>query len=63
MINMKYFGKVFVEYWDGSCWGLSALPWYKYLIGRYLFGAIGAASSDSDYRHVPRSKIKYGKKK
>lgn len=55
---MKYFCKVFVEFWDGNTWALSALPWYKYLIGR-IWGEIGSANSDKDYKHVPRSNIKF----
>lgn len=57
---MKYFGKVFVEFWDGNCWGLSTIPWYKYLLGR-LCGGIGSAGSDKDYKHVPRSNIRFEK--
>ena len=59
---MRYFfGRVFVEYWDNDRWNLSALLWYKYLLGR-IWGVIGSAGSDKDYRHVPRSKVHYVKK-
>lgn len=55
---MRYFGRIFVEFWDGYCWNLSALPWYKYLYGRF-WGIIGGPASDKDYRHVPRSQVNF----
>lgn len=55
---MRFFGKIFVEYWDNGKWNLCALPWYQYLYGR-ICGIIGNAESSEDYRHVPRSKIHF----
>lgn len=55
---MRYFGKVFVEFWDGQEWKLSAIPWYGYLYGRAL-GIIGGPESNKDYRYVPRNKIHF----
>jgi hypothetical protein len=55
----KYFGKVFVECWDGEKWGLSAVEWWQYLLMR-LWGYCGDENADIrfyDYRHVPRKKI------
>ena len=57
----KYFGKVFVEHWDGQKWGLSAVEWWQYLLMR-LWGYCGDADADVrfyDYRHVPRKNITF----
>ena len=57
----KYFGKVFVECWDGEKWGLSAIEWWQYLLMR-LWGYCGDENADVhfyDYRHVPRKKITF----
>ena len=57
----KYFGKVFVEHWDGQKWGLSAVKWWQYLLMR-LWGYCGDANADVrfyDYRHVPRKNITF----
>ena len=60
---MKYFGKVFVEYFDKEEreWQLSAISWWKYLIAR-LSGDCGSANANSlkyDFRHVPRKNVKF----
>lgn len=55
----KYFGKVFVEHWDGQEWNLSAVKWWQYLLMR-IWGYCGDANADVrfyDCRHVPRNKI------
>lgn len=57
----KYFGRVFVEHWDGDKWNLSAVKWWQYLLMRY-WGYCGDANADTrfyDCRHVPRKKIKF----
>ena len=33
---MRYFGKIFVEFWDGEKWNLSAVKWWQYLLMRLL---------------------------
>lgn len=56
---MHYFGRVFVEYWDGQKWGLSAIKWWQYLLAR-LWGYCGSSTADArfyNYRHVPRKNI------
>lgn len=59
---MKYFGKVFVEFWDHNNrkWCLAAIPWHHYLYG-YFVGVIGSQKSDKDFRHVPRNCIRFEK--
>ena len=55
----KYFGKVFVEHWDGQEWNLSAVKWWQYLLMR-IWGYCGDANADVrfyDCRHVPRKRI------
>ena len=57
----EYFGKVFIEYWDGEEWGLSAVKWWQYLLMR-LLGYCGDENADVrfyDYRHVPRKKVTF----
>ena len=57
----KYFGKIFVEFWDGQKWGLSAVEWWQYLLMR-LLGYCGSSTADTrfyDYRHVPRKNITF----
>lgn len=55
---MRYFGKIFVEFWDGNKWNLAAFWPHQYLYGR-ITGIIGSRSSNKDYRHVPRSMINF----
>lgn len=60
MIN-RYFGRVFVESWDGQEWRLSAVKWWQYLLMR-LWGYCGDANADTrfyDYRHVPRERVTF----
>ena len=55
----KYFGKVFVEHWDGQKWNLSAVKWWQYLLMR-LWGYCGDVNADVRFyncRHVPRKNI------
>lgn len=59
---MRYFGKVFVQFKEEDKWSLAAIAWYKYLVARFLWGVIGSATSDKDFRHVPRSKVVYEKR-
>lgn len=57
----RFFGKVFVECWDGEKWGLSAVKWWQYLLMR-LWGYCGDADADVrfyNYRHVPRNKVTF----
>lgn len=57
----KYFGRVFVESWDGQEWRLSAVKWWQYLLMR-LWGYCGDANADTrfyDYRHVPRKRVTF----
>lgn len=58
---MNYFGKVFVEYWDGDNWNLSAISWWQYLIARILGKCASSTSSRKDYncRHVPRKNVRF----
>lgn len=56
---MKFFGKVFVEFWDGDKWQLSAVSWWYYLLARF-YGICGGATSDPlkyNYRHVLRKNV------
>lgn len=58
---MNYFGKIFVEYWDGNTWNLSAISLWLYLLMR-LTGDCGSATADTrfyNYRHVPRKNISF----
>ena len=58
---MKFFGKVFIEFWDGEKWNLSAIWWQQYLIARFL-GICGSATSNPieyNYRHVSRKNINF----
>lgn len=60
MIN-RYFGRVFVESWNGQEWCLSAVKWWQYLLMR-LWGYCGDANADVrfyDYRHVPRKRVTF----
>lgn len=56
---MKFFGKVFVEFWDGDKWQLSAVSWWYYLLPRF-YGICGSPTSDPlkyNYRHVLRKNV------
>ena len=58
---MKYFGKVFVEFWDGDSWQLSAVWWWQYLLAR-MWNICGSATSDPlkyNYRHVLRKNVHF----
>ena len=57
--NYVFFNKVFVEYWDGNKWNLSAIKWWQYLLMRLwkYCGSTDADFRDYNYRHVPRNKI------
>lgn len=58
---MKFFGKVFVEFWDGDKWQLSAVSWRYYLLARF-YGICGSATSDPlkyNYRHVLRKNVSF----
>jgi hypothetical protein len=60
---MRYFGKVFVEFWDGNKWRVSAIWFWQYLLMR-LWGYCGSATSnrsDYDFRRVSRKNIIFQK--